>query len=155
MESATVSAALDAYMKQSEQIETRFALAASPTTCAGFLLQLVPQQGGHQGAHADPDIWNRVQTLAATVSKSELLELEDTEILHRLFHQEDVRLMPERAVSFVCRCSKERVAGVLRVLGRDEISGLLADRRTIDVNCDFCGQRFAFSAEEAWAALSN
>jgi molecular chaperone Hsp33 len=84
-----------------------------------------------------------------------LLELDDTDVLHRLFHQEEVRLLPERPVTFVCRCSRERVAGMLKVLGRDEIQGLLADRRTIDVDCDFCGQRFTLSAEEAWSALAT
>jgi molecular chaperone Hsp33 len=43
---------------------------------------------------------------------------------------------------------------VLRALGRDEIQGLLADRRTIEVDCDFCGERYTFSAEEAWEALA-
>ncbi len=39
----------------------------------------------------DPDTWNRIQTLAATVSRKELLELDDTDVLRRLFHQEEVR----------------------------------------------------------------
>ena len=117
-------------------------------------MQRVPQQGGKEGADADPDTWNRIRTLASSVTRAELLELGDTEILHRLFHQEEVRLLPERTVTFACRCSKERVASVLRTLGRDEIQGLLADRRTIEVDCDFCGLRYTFSAEEAWGALA-
>ena len=36
----------------------------------------------------------------------------------------------------------------------DEVRGLLADRRFIEVDCDFCGQRYTFTAEEAWAALA-
>ena len=90
----------------------------------------------------------------ATLTRDELLTLGDTELLHRLFHQEEVRLLPERPVSFVCRCSKERVASVLKALGTEEIRGLLADRRTIEVDCDFCGLRYTFSADEAWAALA-
>lgn len=154
MEDASVAGTLNAYMARSEQIESQFALAADGSGCAGLLVQKVPQQGGKTDAEADPDAWNRIRTLASSVTRAELLELADTEILHRLFHQEEVRLLPERAVSFVCRCSKERVASVLRALGRDEIQGLLADRRTIEVDCDFCGLRYTFSAEEAWEALA-
>ena len=155
MEGVSVADALNAYMRRSEQIETQFALAADRLVCAGLLVQKVPAQGGKPEADGDPDTWNRIQTLAATVSRKELLELDDTDVLRRLFHQEEVRLMPERPVTFVCRCSRERVAGMLKVLGRDEIQGLLADRRTIDVDCDFCGQRFTLSAEEAWSAFAT
>ena len=153
IEDASVAGALNAYMARSEQIESQFALAADGAVCAGLLVQKVPQYGGKAEPDPDPDAWNRIRTLAASVTPAELLELGDTEVLHRLFHQEEVRLLPERPVTFACPCTKERVASVLRVLGRDEIHGLLADRRTIEVNCDFCGLRYSFSAEEAWAAI--
>ncbi|MBX7187648.1 MAG: Hsp33 family molecular chaperone HslO, partial [Vicinamibacteria bacterium] len=145
--------ALDAYMARSEQIESQFALAADDDVCAGLLVQKVPQQGGRTEGDADPDAWDRIRTLASSLTRRELLELSDIEILHRLFHQEEVRLLPEKPVRFACSCTKERVASVLRALGRDEIQGLLADRRTIEVDCDFCGERYTFSAEEAWEAL--
>ena len=153
LEGGSVASALNMYMARSEQIETQFALAADHTSCAGLLVQKVPEQGGKTDADGDPDAWNRIQTLASTVTRGELLGLPETELLHRLFHQEEVRLLPEKAVRFVCPCTKERVASVLRVLGAEEIRGLLADRRTIEVDCDFCGLRYTFSAEEAWAAL--
>ena len=155
MEGDSVASALDAYMTRSEQIESHFALAADESVCAGLLVQRVPQQGGKAVVDVDPDAWNRIRTLAATITRAELLELSDAEVLHRLFHQEEVRLLPERPVSFVCRCSKERVAGVLKILGTDEVRGLLADRRTIDVDCDFCGQRYTLTAEEAWTSLAT
>ena len=155
MEGDTVAEVLNAYMERSEQIESAFVLAADATACAGLLVQRVPDIGGKSTAEPDADLWNRVRTLATSVSRDELLTLTDTEVLHRLFHQEEVRLLPERSVSFVCRCSKDRVGGVLKVLGATEVRGLLADRRTIEIDCDFCGRRFVFSAEEARAALAD
>ena len=155
MEGGSVAEVLNAYMKRSEQIDSLFVLAASGSACAGLLVQKVPDGGGKVNADADPDLWTRIRTLAASVTREELLDLESTDVLHRLFHQEEVRLLPARPVSFLCRCSKERVASVLKVLGTDEIRGLLADRRTISVDCDFCGQSFVFSADEAWAALAS
>jgi molecular chaperone Hsp33 len=153
LEGDSIAAALNAYMVRSEQIESQFSLAADRDSCAGLLVQKVPEHGGKTDAGADPDAWNRIRTLAATVTREELLKLESTELLHRLFHQEEVRMLPERAVRFVCPCTKERVASVLKMLGAEEIRGLLADRRTIEVDCDFCGLRYTFSADEAWAAV--
>lgn len=155
LEGDSVAETLNAYMRRSEQVDTFFALAAGARTCAGILVQQIPEAGGKAAEDPDPDLWTRVRALTSSVSREELLNLPDTALLFRLFHQEEVRLMPARPVTFVCRCSKGRVAGVLRVLGRDEVSGLLADRRTIDVDCDFCGRKFEFSAEEAWAALER
>lgn len=153
IEGASVASALNSYMARSEQLESHFILAANTSVAAGLLVQRVPIQGGHDGAE-DPDAWNRVRTLASTLSAAELLDLDDETVLHRLFSQEDVRLHPPRPVTFVCRCSKERVGSVLKVLGREEITGLLADRKAIEVDCDFCGLRYTFTADEAWAALA-
>ncbi len=155
IESGSVAEALNDYMRHSEQIATHFVLAANAEACAGILVQQVPHQGGRESQEADPDTWNRIRTLTATLTAAELLELGDEEVLRRLFHQEEVRVLPPRPVTFVCRCSKERVGSVLKLLGTEEIRGLLADRRTIEVECDFCGLRYAFSAEEAWAALNG
>ena len=152
-EGASLADALNAYMTRSEQIPSHFVLAADASVCAGLLLQAVPREGGRTETEPDTDAWGRIQTLAATLKREELLRLGDEDVLFRLYHQEDVRLLPPRSVTFGCRCSKERVAGVLRILGADEVRGLLADRRTIEVDCDFCGLRHTFSAEEAWAAF--
>ena len=155
IEADALAEALNAYMRQSEQIETRFVLAANDRVAAGLIVQKVPALGGKAIRDTDADLWNRIETLTGSLTREELLDLDDTEVLHRLFHQEEVRLHTARPVAFVCRCSKERVGGVLKVLGREEIQGLLADRRTIDVDCDFCGQHYSFSASEAWDALRS
>lgn len=154
VESDNLAETLNEYMTRSEQLASRFVLAANDQACVGLLVQRVPEQGGKTDADPDPDAWNRIDTLTRTATRDELLGLSADEMLHRLFHQEEVRLMPPRTVSFVCRCSKERVAGVLQMLGSNEVRGLLADRRFIEVDCDFCGQRYTFTAEEAWAALA-
>ena len=58
-------------------------------------------------------------------------------------------------VRFACRCSRERVAGLIRMVGADEVRQALADRGAIDVTCEFCGQRYAVSREEAQRALAD
>jgi len=50
---------------------------------------------------------------------------------------------------FACTCSRERVANMIRGLGRPEADSILAERGEIDVGCDFCGQQYRFDAVDA------
>ena len=58
-------------------------------------------------------------------------------------------------VRFGCRCSRERVAGVLRMVGRQEVEHALAERGSMEVTCEFCGRAYAFTREEAERALAD
>jgi molecular chaperone Hsp33 len=142
-------------MARSEQIATLFALAAGDERAAGLLLQRLPEAGGKAAPDADPDLWNRVSHLAVTLTRAELLELPGRDILRRLFHDEDLRLFETMPVRFACRCSRERVAGLIRMVGADEVRKALADREAIDVTCEFCGQHYAVSRDEAERALAD
>ena len=80
LEGGSVAAALEAYFRQSEQLPTRVWLAADPAHAAGLLLQQLPGEEGE-----DPDAWNRLGQLAATVRDEELLTLPAEDLLYRLF----------------------------------------------------------------------
>ena len=150
-----LSQVLEHYMLQSEQLDTRLVLAANDDVAAGLLIQRLPISGGanlagqvlvsadedHIGRNED---FNRIALLAATLTADELLGLQPEQILHRLFWQETVRLFEPLAPRFACRCSRERVAGMLRGLGEDEVTGLVAERGEAEVGCDFCGAMYRF-----------
>ena len=155
LEGQTTAQVLQRYMARSEQIGTLFALAANEERAAGLLLQELPAVGGTPAADADPDLWNRVSHHLRTVTRNELLQLTENELLRRLFHEENLRLFESVPVRFGCRCSRERVAGVLRMVGRDEVERALAERGTTDVNCEFCGSRYSFTREQAERALAD
>lgn len=140
----SVSQVLEHYMAASEQLETRLWLGADPEQAAGMLLQRVP---GPQGL--DTDAWTRAVTLGDTVTGRELLSLPAAQIIHRLFHQEDVRVFDPRIISFRCSCSRERVENMLRLLGREEVRSIVAERGAVDVNCEFCNKRYALDAVDA------
>ena len=101
------------------------------------------------------DAWHRVQLLADTLKPQELRTLKDREILQRLFAEDDVRIFESSPVFFRCRCSRERVIGMLRSLGSDEIRSLLAERGNVEVRCDFCNRAYEFDSvdvEQIFAA---
>jgi molecular chaperone Hsp33 len=141
LEGATLAQALENYFARSEQLETKLWLTAGADRAAGLLLQQLPRQ-----SHEDADAWDRAVHLSSTLTPSELLGLAAPEVVRRLYHEEDIRLFSRLPVSFRCSCSRERVEGVLRMLGADEVRGILAEQGQIGVNCEFCGGHYALDA---------
>ena len=140
---------LQIYFENSEQLPTRLWLHADAHGAAGMLLQRLPD-GGAGGAVADlaavDDAWRRVQLIGATLTSEELRTLTDAEILHRLFNEDDVRVFEPAPVYFRCRCSRERVGGMLQGLGEKETRSILAERGEVEVRCDFCNRAYVFDA---------
>src|SRR5207302_1350785 len=132
IDAAGVAASLEHYMQTSEQLDTRLWLAAGHERAAGLLLQKLPACD-----EPDEDSWNRATKLAETITEPELLALPARNLLHRLYHQEDIRLFEPRPVSFRCSCSNERVAAMLKMLGLAEVHSILAERDAVEVTCEF------------------
>jgi molecular chaperone Hsp33 len=140
------------YMRHSEQLETRIWLASNEQVVGGLLLQRLPNSGGH--VHLDPQTaaegWSRIQALGETISNDELLELSPETTLRRLFLNESseagVRAFPTRPVQFACRCSRLKVADVLRMLGEEEVNSILAEQGAVETGCEFCGKNYRFDA---------
>ncbi len=138
---------LDAYFEQSEQLKTRFWLAADGERAAGLLLQQLPAQIIEDDALRLRQ-WEHACSLAATVQDSELLELRAEQLLYRLYHEDPVRLFEPSTVSFYCSCSRERTRDVLASLGRTEIDKLLRELGGITMDCEFCNQQYRFARED-------
>ncbi|MDO8596708.1 MAG: Hsp33 family molecular chaperone HslO [Sulfuricaulis sp.] len=153
LEGLTVAEAFENYFARSEQLATRLWLASDPQQAAGMLLQRLPE-----AEQFDDDAWVRAVHLGSTITREELLALPVREIVHRLYHEEDIRLFSRMPVSFRCSCSRERVEAVLRMLGRDEIHSILEEQGSVSVDCEFCGNRYEFDridAEQLFAALHS
>jgi molecular chaperone Hsp33 len=145
----SLAAALEHYFAESEQLPTHVWLSADPERAAGLLLQRLPGPDG--GPARDEDAWERAGQLAATVTGAELRELSADAVLHRLFHEEDIRLFEPSPLRFGCRCSRQRVADMLRSLGADELRETLAEQGQIQVHCDFCNEPYRFDAVDVEA----
>ncbi len=159
-----LSEVIEHYMLQSEQLDTRLVLAANDRVAAGLLIQRLPLQGESNLAGAgamarDEDQigrnedYNRIAILAASLKREELLTLDADTILHRLFWEEDVRRFePQTGADcprFACTCSRERVAGMLKSLGREEVESIIAEQGQVEVGCDFCGAQYHFDPVDA------
>ena len=147
--------ALTDYLLRSEQLDTNIWLAADNNNAAGLLIQKLPETNKTKESEniltvtdqfSDIDAWNRIQQLSATIKDEELLELDAKEIIHRLYHEEDIRLFDEEGISFHCSCSRERVANMLLSLGAEEVKSMIEELNNIEVACEFCNQNYSFDA---------
>jgi molecular chaperone Hsp33 len=145
------------YFESSEQLPTRLWLHATQTGASGLLLQRLSDDSVKARSNVDKgvelpdrdeidDAWRRVQLLGDTLRGEELQALSDRDILRRLFAEDDVRLFESTPVFFRCRCSRERVIGMLRSLGAEEIRSVLAERGEVEVRCDFCNRAYRFDS---------
>ena len=141
LDAGSLSEAFEEYFQQSEQLPTRVMLAADGQRAAALMLQQLPE------GHKDLDGWTRASALFDTLALEELLGLPSQTLLFNLFHEDDVRLLGQRALAFGCSCSRARVAEVLRSLDLSETLASARDGVT-EVHCDFCGQAYSFSEQE-------
>jgi len=146
LEGETVADALEHYMRNSEQLDTRMWLAADERHCAGFLLQRLPEAGGRAAESAEEPSWDRFVALAETLQTAELLDEDTDTLIHRLFWQDELRMFEPQAVRWHCPCSRDRVANMLRTLGRAEIDSILSEQEQVRIACNFCGKPYVFDA---------
>jgi len=158
-----VSEVLQHYMRQSEQLDTTLVLAANAELAAGLMLQRLPLGGAanlarHAQVSDDDDAlarldYQRIALLASSLKAQELLELDAHTVLHRLFWQEDLRLLDHdgKRPHFSCRCSRQRVEKMLLGLGWDEVHSVLQERGQVEVGCEFCGQQYQFDVVDVAA----
>ncbi len=140
IEGELFSEMIEAYFKQSEQLKTRLWFAVDGNKAVGLLLQELP---AHQGEQAD---WERIEMLADTIKRDELLTISSTDIIHRLFHEETVRLYEPQPIRFECSCSKEKIEANILTFGLADMMSLIQEKGAVDVDCDFCNKHYHFDS---------
>lgn len=142
-----LTAYLENYFSQSEQLPTRLWLAANAAHAGGLLLQALPQSQEDE----DEDRWPRLLQITQTLKADELLTLSADELLYRLYHEESVTLPETQTVSFACTCSREGTAQALVSIGQAECEDILAEQGSIRLNCQFCHSEYVFDANDVRA----
>lgn len=149
LESNNLNKNLENYFEQSEQLPTKLWLAADNDQAVGLLIQKMPNlQSGEHAAGEEWGYWEHIHTLAATITEKELLSLDATTILHRLFHEEDVRLYEQQPVNFRCGCDKNKMVQALKTMGEEEVRDILNTYHLVEVTCDFCNNTYAFTQDD-------
>ncbi|QDX80641.1 molecular chaperone Hsp33 [Denitratisoma sp. DHT3] len=141
LEGETLAAIFEHYLAQSEQTPARLWLAADGENACGLFLQKLPETD-----QCDPDGWNRVQQLAATVRPEELALPAET-LLGRLFPEETIRLFAPGPVSYHSPRDEAKVLDMLRALGREELRSILAERGEIHIHDEIGNHEYRFGPD--------
>ena len=145
----SVSATLEDYFKDSQQLPTRFFIHtdAENCQCGGLMLQIIPEVKGNL------DSLEHLSVLTSTLTDNELFSLSFEEILSRLFAHEEVKVFPESPVSFLCICSKQRCENALMQLSHDELASIANEENGTSMTCQHCGKTYTFTKEELISLL--
>ncbi|KLN59896.1 molecular chaperone Hsp33 [Kiloniella spongiae] len=154
LEGNNLSECIQGYFKQSDQINTGVLVNVAQTEgrwhAGGMILQYVPGDGGvNQQTDKDDDEikedWQRSMILMSSCTEDELLDrdLAVTDLLYRLFHEEQVRVYDQRPLKEGCRCSREKLANVIKTVSLEEVDSYKVDG-VIDAKCEFCGRSYVF-----------
>ncbi|MDA7828006.1 Hsp33 family molecular chaperone HslO [Rhodobacteraceae bacterium] len=166
----SLSACAEAYFAQSEQLPTRFALSFGKSIepgvpehwrAGGVMLQHMPKaspfvsseggsgEGGLLSANDlvngdDEENWNRANILLDSVEDMELIgpSVPPTELLVRLFHEEQPRVFDAQSVKFGCTCSEERVRQSLSIYSAKDIEKMTTPEGRVTADCQFCSAHY-------------
>ncbi len=151
IEGETLALCAEQYFAQSEQVPTRVRLAVAQGPdgrwrAGGAVIQNVADDDA-RGSTADA--WERAQALFETLGEDELVEadLPAERLLYRLFHEDGVRVFPAKALSAECRCSPERVAGMLQAFPQAERAEMVEADGRIHVTCEYCARAYAIAPD--------
>ncbi|RUO26439.1 Hsp33 family molecular chaperone HslO [Aliidiomarina minuta] len=144
-EDTQLNQVIERYFAQSEQLRTRIWLHADADFCGGMLLQALP------GEEQDDDSFQHLEALTDTIRSEELKTLEGTQILHRLYHEQDVHLFPAMPVRFHCGCSHEKSMQALYSVPVAELKDILQEDGEIKLTCDYCLTEYRYNEEDVAA----
>lgn len=166
----------ETYFAQSEQIPTRFSLTFGRSQTAGgdlswraggMMIQHMPdaspfvavtepasEDGLLRAADLvsgdDEENWQRINILLDTVRGDELAgpDVQPTDVLVRLFHEEAPRAFDPQPLSFGCTCSADRVRDSLSTYSPKDITDLITEDGIVTADCQFCGAHYEFNPAE-------
>jgi molecular chaperone Hsp33 len=162
IEGATLSDMTDHYFRTSEQLRTFVRLACGRTEegwrASALIMERVAGEGGvgpDLDAEAQDEAWRTALALAGTLTDGELLDdaLPPSELLRRLFETEGgLALDRPRTLSYGCRCSRARLAGVLAGFPAEDLDHMATEDGAITMTCEFCNLGFRFDREDVQPA---
>jgi molecular chaperone Hsp33 len=148
LDGETLSDCFTNYFVMSQQVGTRFKLFADGRRARGMLLQQLPADRLKDEEERAAS-WQHITALASTLNADELLSLDNETVLHRLYHEEQVRLFDVQHLRFSCSCSRERSGNALVSLGLEDALALAAEQGgKVEIDCQFCNQQYLFDSAD-------
>ena len=166
----SLSDSAETYFAQSEQLPTVFHLKFDKIKQAnmeeiwragGIMVQHLPTSNfqASEENSSDPsgllssqdllngdnaENWNRINYHLNTIEDLELIgpSVTPSELLVRLFHEEQPRIFDTQSVRFGCSCSEDRVRQSLSIYSAKDISQMITSDGLVTADCQFCGAHY-------------
>jgi molecular chaperone Hsp33 len=154
IEGETLALCAETYFAQSEQTPTRVRLAvgqandgAGPRWRAGGLL--IQNIAEDEARGSTREAWLHAQAVFETLGEDELIDplLTGERLLYRLFHEQGVRVFEPKPLSGFCRCSQEKILGMLRTFPPEERAQMVEADGQIRVTCEYCSRVYALEPD--------
>lgn len=149
LQTCEIAEDLTYYFAASEQVPSSVGLGVlmnkdnTVRQAGGFIVQLMP--------FAEEKVIARLEeNISRLTSVTSLLEEGHTpeSMLGVVLDGFDVEVTDTVDTSFYCNCSKERVEKALISIGSKEMKELIAEGKTVELNCHFCNSHYTFTVEE-------
>ena len=155
IEGESLSLCAEHYFTQSEQVPTKVRLAVGQVQteagaqwrAGGAMIQLI---AGDAARGSTEEVWDRTRALFGTLADDELVDpmISPETLLFRLFHEDGVRLEGAKTLTAVCRCSKDRIAGMLASFDPAERADMVEDDGKIHVTCEYCAKVYELTPDD-------
>ena len=155
LEGDSIAEALTNYFTHSEQLEVEVRLAVENDGswgAGGMMIERMPD-AQLLATEESNETWRYARAMFATIQNDELVDplLDASNFLYRLFHEEGVLVYPAHGLSVGCRCSRDRIMGILMSMSLEDRAEMVVDGR-IDVHCQFCNKSQLFSPQDVGLA---
>ena len=121
---------------------TEFAGEDGPNwRAAGAMIQAI---AGDATRGDTKDSFQHIRALFETLGEEELtdFDLPADRLLFRLFHEDGVRLSAAKQIHKLCRCTQERVEGLVQSFTDEEQSEMLEADGKVHITCEYCSKTF-------------
>jgi len=107
----------------------------------GMMIQNIAEDDA-RGSTAEA--WSRAQMLFETLGEDELVDpnVAPQTLLYRLFHEDGVRMFEPKPLRAYCRCSEDRVLGMLRAFPTADLTDMIEPDGLIHVTCEYCSRGY-------------
>ena len=154
IEGETFALCAERYFAQSEQTPTRVRLAVGQADrgegarwrAGGMLIQAVASDDARGDTE---EAWTRAQAYFETIGQDELIDplLSGEQLLFRLFHEDGARVFDAKPLSAFCRCSVDRIKGILAQFPAEERADMVEADGKIRVTCEYCARVYAVAPD--------
>jgi molecular chaperone Hsp33 len=146
IETGEIAQDISLYLDQALQIQSALKLGFSISkeniieSAGGLLLMAMP-------GVTKEELTKIYESFNSIGSLTEILQKENTEI-NELFLTLGLEIINVKKINHRCLCNREKISNVMKSLDQDELKKFITDESKLEVECQYCSEKYSFDMEE-------